>query len=119
MRDQPIVVSEPGGATIQSAGILEKVYNPMSSIVQDIFASAAGRNFTRKKFGKGEITVAWWYEQIAGTYLADSVSNCKTRIGKYGIIPLLELGIWTLSPFSLRCYLAILRKRIGRAIKGD
>ena len=33
-----------------------------------------------QQIGKGEITVAWWYEQIAGTYLRDSVSSYRTRI---------------------------------------
>jgi phenylacetate-CoA ligase len=47
------VVSESGGAAVQSAGTLEKVYNLMPSSVQDIFVSAAGWNFARKKFGKG------------------------------------------------------------------
>lgn len=47
------MVSESGGVVIQSAGTLEKVYNLMPSTVQDIFVSAAGWNFARKKFGKG------------------------------------------------------------------
>jgi poly-gamma-glutamate synthesis protein (capsule biosynthesis protein) len=72
-----------------------------------------------QKISKGEITAAWWYEQIAGTYLRDSVNSYRMRVRRSGIIPLLEFGMWALTPFSLRCYLAILRKRIGRAVKGN
>ena len=47
------MVSESGGVAVQSAGTVEKVYNLMPSTVQDIFVSAVGWNFARKKFGKG------------------------------------------------------------------
>jgi len=53
MLDRFIVASEFGGVAIQSIGTLEKAYNLMPSIAQDIFVSAAGWNFARKKFGKG------------------------------------------------------------------
>jgi len=64
----------------------------------------------------GRITRNWWFEEIAGEYLAYNWESYKYRIGRHGIAPLLECGVWLITPFCLNCYAGIVRKRL-RALR--
>ncbi len=60
----------------------------------------------------GEITNRWWFGEICGEYLSGNMRNYKVRIRRYGIRHLLECMVWFISPFCLRCYVAIIERRI-------
>jgi len=54
-----------------------------------------------------------WYREMAERYLADSLRSWKKRIGKYGIMHLLAFLRWLLRPFVIRCYISLIKARIG------
>jgi len=60
----------------------------------------------------GEITNKWWFGEICGEYLTGNIRNYKVRIRRYGIKHLLECMVWLISPFCLRCYAAIVRRKL-------
>lgn len=60
----------------------------------------------------GEITNRWWFSEICGEYLSGNMRNYKVRIKKYGVRHLLECMVWLISPFCLRCYAAIIKRRL-------
>ncbi len=60
----------------------------------------------------GTITWRWWFEQIAGEYLSGNMKSCIIRMKKYGVTHLLQCLIWLVSPFCIRCYCGLIRKRI-------
>ena len=60
----------------------------------------------------GTITWKWWFEQIAGEYLSGNMKSWIIRIKKYGMKHLLQCLRWLASPFCIKCYLGIIRKRI-------
>lgn len=60
----------------------------------------------------GTLTWKWWFEQIAGEYLAGNMKSWIIRIKKYGMKHLLQCILWLVSPFCIKCYLGIIRKKI-------
>lgn len=60
----------------------------------------------------GEITRRWWFEEIAGEYLAGNWRSFVVRIKKYGLRHLFQCLKWLISPFVLRCYMGWLRAKI-------
>jgi len=60
----------------------------------------------------GKITNKWWFGEICGEYLSGNMRSYKVRIKRYGVRHLLECMIWLISPFCLRCYAAIMRRRL-------
>jgi len=63
------------------------------------------------------ITNKWWFEKIGEEYLIGNMNSYRIRIKKYGMMPLVECIIWLLTPFCLKCYSGIFRKRIKK-LKG-
>lgn len=59
----------------------------------------------------GTITSWWWFEEIAGEYLSGNMRSYQRRIRSHGINPLLECAVWIATPFRMKCYAALLRKR--------
>jgi len=62
-----------------------------------------------RPISNGSITNTWWFEQIANEYLSGNLRSYALRIKKYGIKPLLECALWLITPFCIRCYMAIIR----------
>jgi poly-gamma-glutamate capsule biosynthesis protein CapA/YwtB (metallophosphatase superfamily) len=59
----------------------------------------------------GSMTEKWWFEQIGEVYLRDSLQSFALRIKKYGIRHFVEFLLWSITPFSLRCYAGVLRNK--------
>jgi len=62
----------------------------------------------------GNLSEKWWFEEIAAEYLSGNTKSFIIRVKKYGVRHLLQGMIWLISPFCLRCYVAIIRRRLGR-----
>jgi poly-gamma-glutamate synthesis protein (capsule biosynthesis protein) len=94
----PVVINE-NFVPIQAVGkVKEKISNFISQISKPLI--------------DGNITNKWWFEKIGEEYLIGNMNSYCTRIKKYGIIPLVECVIWLFTPFCLKCYSGIFRKRI-------
>jgi len=65
-----------------------------------------------RRVSSGEVTSKWWFEKIANEYLLGNINSYITRIKRYGIVPLIECGIWLVTPFCIRCYAGIIRRRL-------
>lgn len=63
---------------------------------------------------KERVTKAWWFEQIARTYLQTNTYSWRVRIKRYGFMHALQYARWLVSPFVLRCYGALLAKAVKR-----
>jgi hypothetical protein len=61
---------------------------------------------------EGFISESWWYQEIAGKYLQGNFQAFKVRIKRYGVRHLVECLFWVISPFCLKCYLGLLRRKI-------
>lgn len=59
----------------------------------------------------GSMTEKWWFEQIGEVYVRGSLESYALRIKKYGIRHFVEFLLWSVTPFSLRCYAGVLRNR--------
>lgn len=64
----------------------------------------------------GEINWRWWYEQISEEYLSGNMKSFIVRVKKYGLRHLVQFVIWLISPFRLRCYVAVIRHRLRRKL---
>ncbi|MDN7026091.1 CapA family protein [Methanoculleus sp. FWC-SCC1] len=64
---------------------------------------------------EGRISSRWWFEQIAEPYMTMNLESYQLRIRQHGVLPLLECGVWLATPFCMRCYAGLLRKRLRRA----
>ena len=62
----------------------------------------------------GTITWRWWFEEIAWEYLSGNVKSWIIRIKRYGIKHLLQCLLWLVSPFCIKCYIGIIRKKLKR-----
>lgn len=60
----------------------------------------------------GTLTWKWWFEKIAQEYLSGNMRSFIIRIKKYGLRHFLQCLRWLISPFCLRCYVAIIRGRL-------
>ena len=67
-----------------------------------------------KRVSNGEVTNTRWFEEIAGEYLSDSMNSYVVMIRRYGIMALIECAIWLVTPFCIRCYAGIIRRRLKR-----
>ena len=63
---------------------------------------------------EGKVNENWWFEEIARQHLIGNMEAWIVRIKKYGINHLLQCIKWLISPFSVRCYLGLLRRRIRK-----
>jgi hypothetical protein len=60
----------------------------------------------------GEVTGRRWFEEASETYLRMNWESYRERIRRHGIVPLAECGVWLVTPFCLRCYAGLIRKRL-------
>ncbi|MCK8517902.1 CapA family protein [Methanoculleus sp. 7T] len=66
------------------------------------------------------ITRKWWFEEIGEEYLAYNMESYRYRIRQHGLAPLVECGVWLVTPFCLNCYAGVIRKRLKqRSIGGN
>ena len=54
----------------------------------------------------------WWFEEIAAEYLSSNMKSWIIRIKKYGIKHFFQCLKWIISPFTIRCYIGFLSKRL-------
>ena len=62
----------------------------------------------------GTLTWEWWFEEVAGEYLSGNMRSFIIRIKRYGFGHFMQCAIWLISPFCLKCYAAVLRRRLRR-----
>jgi len=68
---------------------------------------------------KGEVSRRWWFEEIGEDYLVYNLESYRYRIRRHGLAPLIECGVWLVTPFCLNCYAGMIRKRLKqRSIRG-
>ena len=63
---------------------------------------------------EGRVTEKWWFEQVAPVYLQANLKAWATRMRKYGLRHFVQLVHWLVSGFTIKCYLGLLRTRIGQ-----
>lgn len=56
----------------------------------------------------------WWFEEIAKEHLVGNMKSWIVRIKRYGIKHFLKCIKWLISPFTVRCYLGLLRRSIRK-----
>ena len=66
---------------------------------------------------RGTITESWWFEEIAGEYLGGNLKSFGRRIKRYGLKHLLQCIRWLVSPFCLKCYLALARRMFKGVVR--
>ena len=66
----------------------------------------------------GNVTRQWWFEQIGADYLAYNLESYRYRIRRHGLAPLIECGIWLVTPFCLNCYVGLIRRRLRERTTG-
>ena len=71
------------------------------------FINEISQPIVRKK-----VTERWWFEEIAEEYLSGNTKSFIIRIKKYGIKHLFQCIRWLISPFVIRCYMGILRRKL-------
>jgi poly-gamma-glutamate synthesis protein (capsule biosynthesis protein) len=70
-----------------------------------------------RRVSSREVTSKWWFEEIANEYLSGNMNSYAIRIKRYGIVPIIECGIWLVTPFCIRCYAGIIRRMLGGKVK--
>ncbi len=62
---------------------------------------------------ENRITERWWFEQVAPVYLQGNLAAWFRRIRRYGVRHFKQFLRWLVSGFTVKCYLGLLRKRVG------
>jgi hypothetical protein len=65
----------------------------------------------------GEINDKFWFEEIALEHFRGNMKAWIKRIRKYGVKHLLQCVRWLISPFILKCYAGIIRKKVKQALR--
>jgi len=65
-----------------------------------------------ERLNNGVITENWWFEQISKEYLIGNLKSFILRIKRYGFRHFLQCIRWIISPFCLKCYAAIIRRKL-------
>lgn len=60
----------------------------------------------------GGVTRGWWFEEIGEDYLLYNLESYRYRIRRHGLLPLIECGVWLVTPFCLNCYAGMIRRRL-------
>jgi hypothetical protein len=63
---------------------------------------------------EGKVTNRFWFEETAETYLRMNLESYSLRIRQHGIRPLMECCVWLITPFCMRCYAGLIRRRMKR-----
>jgi hypothetical protein len=66
----------------------------------------------------GEVSRKWWFEQIGEDYLTYNLESYRYRIQQHGLAPLVECGVWLVTPFCLNCYAGLIRRRLRQRQTG-
>jgi hypothetical protein len=61
----------------------------------------------------------WWFEEIGEEYLTYNLASYRYRIRNHGLMPLIECGVWLITPFVLNCYAGTIRKRLKQQRTGE
>lgn len=106
-------------------------YTAIPCVINDDFQPEVAEGRTREmvrhwiakcsdRVQNGEITRKWWFEKIGEEYLAYNMESYRYRIRQHGLAPLVECGVWLMTPFCLNCYAGVIRKRLKqRSIGGN
>lgn len=70
------------------------------------------------KVQNGRVNRQWWFEQIGEDYLTYNLESYRYRIRQHGLAPLVECGVWLVTPFCLNCYAGMIRKRLRQRHAG-
>ena len=66
----------------------------------------------------GEVTRKWWFEEVGEEYLVYNLESYRYRIRRHGLAPLIECGVWLVTPFCLNCYAGAIRRRLKQRYAG-
>jgi len=69
-----------------------------------------------KPLSRSTLTEKWWFEQIAWEYLVGNMKSFIVRIKRYGFMHFLQCIRWLISPFCLKCYAALIRRRVKKLL---
>ena len=61
---------------------------------------------------EGELTGARWFEEIAPVYMRMNYESYRYRIRHNGPLPILEMMVWLVTPFCLKCYAGLIRRAL-------
>jgi len=61
---------------------------------------------------RGRLTERRWFEMIAAEYLSRNIKAWITRIKKYGAKHFFQSMRWLIAPFTIRCYIGFLSKKL-------
>jgi len=62
----------------------------------------------------GNFRESWWFEEIAEEYFFGNMKSWIIRIKKYGIKHFIQCVRWLISPFVIKCYVGMLRRRMKK-----
>ena len=71
-----------------------------------------------ERIQSGRVTRRWWFEEIGEEYLAYNLESYRYRIRRHGLVPLIECGVWLVTPFCLNCYAGAIRRRLKERYAG-
>ncbi|MHA1380798.1 MAG: hypothetical protein ACTSRG_20720 [Candidatus Helarchaeota archaeon] len=67
-----------------------------------------------KQIVEEQITTTWWFKKIAREYLVGNMQSWIERIQKYGIKHFFQFIKWLINPFTIRCYLGLVKRVIEK-----
>ena len=100
----PIVIDEDFVPTVAEGQVKDKILNFVSEISRWV--------------SSGKVTNQWWFEQIGREYLLGNMRSYVKRIREYGIPPAIECAVWLVTPFCIKCYAGIMRRKFKKELKG-
>lgn len=92
--------------------MINKHFEPVIPKEEDREKILSFMNLISQHLAGGGITENWWFEQIAPAYLSGNMRSWMIRIRKYGLKHLLQCIRWLISPFVIKCYLGLMRKKL-------
>jgi len=100
--------------------IIDKNFLP--GVAEDKLKDEVGDFITKisQPLNNGHFTERWWFEEIAAECLCGNMKSWIIRIKKYGIRHFFQCIKWLISPFTIRCYMGFLSRKLkGRQVKND
>jgi len=62
----------------------------------------------------GEINEKFWFEEISNEYIIGNYKSWVVRIKKYGLKHFMKFLRWLISPFNLKCYFGLIRRKLKK-----
>lgn len=94
--------------------IIDNNFKPtsLSSHIENEFSDSIKK--LSEMIENNNINENYFFENIATEYLSSNLKSFIKRIKKYGIKHLLQCLLWLVSPFNIKCYFGIIRKKFKK-----